>query len=236
MALGPNSVRSLLYGINFIFVLTGIVLCAHGMENLFFYRNYANLVQEQYVYISYFQIIVGLLICAIAIVGWYGAIAESSVVTLMFSTSLLLIFFLELSVGIGSYFLNITTRNSLNASLRLPNGTSDYTMLYRWERLQTDFSCCGIETPLDWFTQNEEDVLPVLPDSCCYQSESSWKISDCFPRNSYRTGCFVPLEAEIQDNCLMVSLICFTVATFQLLGIILTCYLSGEFRKEYQSF
>lgn len=65
------------------FQLTGIVLCAHGMENLFFYRNYANLVQEQYVYISYFQIIVGLLICAIAIVGWYGAIAESSVVTLM---------------------------------------------------------------------------------------------------------------------------------------------------------
>lgn len=238
--MGTSSIRYLLYGINLLFVITGVVLISQGIAIKLYYKNYTELIQEQYIYVPNALIFIGVAIFLIAGLGWCGALNESSFITLMFSTFLLMIFFLEIAVGISGYILKTTTHQAL-ANLNVGDSFNNTKLRTAWINLQQDFNCCGVQSPEEWMLASPEDELN-LPDSCCTSTETfGVHVTRRHPEVCNLTspwlhsgGCYKPLERFMQENSFNVEALGFALALFQLVGLAVSCHLAGEFRKGYQ--
>ncbi|XP_017779847.1 PREDICTED: CD63 antigen-like [Nicrophorus vespilloides] len=223
-----NSIRYLLYGVNLLFMLTGIVITSVGLTQKIRYKNYLELIEDQYVFVPNYLIAIGICIFLISIIGWCGAVHENSFLTLMFSTFLLLVFFLEVSAGFGGYLLRTTTRPTLLRSFNLPDNMYNMT----WHRLQREFRCCGIVGPSDWTNVTGGGDFIELPPSCC---KVPGKICTLYSKDIHENGCFQPFLEFIEDNSSTIEYVGFVLSALQIIGIVFACHLSSEFRKGYQT-
>ncbi|KAJ8913858.1 hypothetical protein NQ315_003767, partial [Exocentrus adspersus] len=149
-------------------------------------------------------IVAGIIVFVIAFLGCFGAIKESYNMLMAFAGLLLIIFIVELAVGIAAAVYKNDFHNALNGTLR--NTMDNYSNApdkIAWDNIQQKFMCCGVEGPSDWKTRGQQQVIPL---SCCHAHEETGNEidNDCVNNGvgkySYKIGCYEKLKLQINSN------------------------------------
>ncbi|XP_066247970.1 CD63 antigen-like [Euwallacea similis] len=237
-----NYSRYLLIIFNFFFVLTGIIIISVGFSAKAYFNEFDHLLDDKYFYVSDLLIAVGAVIFIIAFFGCCGAAKENACLTNTFSTLLIIIFVLEALVGIGGVILRNKTEEFLENSLKLTMqeyNKNDSEITLTWDTIQSQMHCCGITNYTDWFNINSTNASSnaFLPISCCKIPFGTMNTFTCNSNTTdlYKEGCLFAFGDYIRHNISKIEISGLTLAVIQLLGIILSCYLSKQIRSDYET-
>ncbi|XP_044272161.1 CD63 antigen-like [Tribolium madens] len=231
--------RYLLIVFNFLFVLTGVVILSVGASVKAYYNEYTSFLDDKYIYASDLLIIIGVIIFIIAFFGCCGALKENACMTQTFSMMLIVIFILELIVGIGGLVLKHQTDEmidkALTGTLRRYNTPNNTEITNLWDTVQENFQCCGIQNYTDW--ENVTSTHGQLPVTCCNFPHGSFGNVTCNEKSEglHREGCLEVFSDYIEGHATTVESVGLTFAIIQLLGIILSCYLAKQIRSDYET-
>ncbi|GAU98509.1 hypothetical protein RvY_09646 [Ramazzottius varieornatus] len=177
---------------------------------------------------------VGILVC---IMGCFGSVAHNRCLLLTYFIVVLALFLAEF--GLGMYFLifrdTITdnVRYDLKLSMKisyLPHSTQSAV----WDSIQTNFQCCGVDSPTDWHFIPAWNELPITPDSCCIPEHRSTQRCgldyqelmgpDGRPRflnaKAYPRGCFQAIRDYATRNMYIFAIAAVILAFVQLFGLV----------------
>ncbi|KYN26889.1 CD63 antigen [Trachymyrmex cornetzi] len=148
-------------------------------------------------------IVAGCIVFAIAFLGCYGAIKEHYNMLIAFAVALLIIFVIELAVGIAAaVFKNdfsMAMRNTLKESMKNYTETDKQA----WDNVQKKvirlyidnyfLQCCGVDGARDWI--DNVNLVGVIPPSCCDET-----MTICQVVTANKEGCFNKLEMRVQNS------------------------------------
>ncbi|KAG5889789.1 hypothetical protein JTB14_004532 [Gonioctena quinquepunctata] len=141
--------RYMLIIFNLIFAITGIIIISVGVSAKAYFHEFDTLLDDKYFYVSDLLIIIGVIIFFIAFFGCCGAMKQNACMTTTYSSLLVMIFLLELAVGIGGVLLK--------------NKTEDI-LIEQWIRLWSSMARsmklpeCGIK-----FKNSSNAVVSIMP-------------------------------------------------------------------------
>ncbi|XP_019876654.1 23 kDa integral membrane protein [Aethina tumida] len=235
-----NYSRYLLIVFNLIFALTGILIVSIGATVKAYYNEYQSFLDNKFVYSSDLLIVIGVIIFIIAFFGCCGAIKENSCMTTTFSSLLVVVFILEILVGIGGVLLKGRTteivENALFDTMKEYGEPNFNETTALWDQVQQRFHCCGVDTYYDWFnhTNTTKNTLPV---SCCKIETGTLGNFTCDVNSNslYKQGCLQIFSEYIKGHAATVEGVGLGLAIIQLLGILLACYLSKQIRSDYET-
>ncbi|XP_057654103.1 CD63 antigen-like [Diorhabda carinulata] len=228
--------RYMLIIFNLIFVITGVVIISVGISSKAYFHEFDKLMDNKYFYISDLLIVIGVVIFLIAFFGCCGAIKENACMTTTYSTLLVIIFVLELTVGIVAVVLKGDVEQFLDNRLhetmkQYGNKTFNETTAI-WDAVQNQFKCCGVDNYTDWYNILHNNI--DLPLSCCKIPPGSTSFT-CNSNNTYKVGCLQEFGDFVSYNISYVEGIGIGLAVIQLLGIIFSCCLSKFIRSDYET-
>jgi CD63 antigen len=228
-----NCMKYVLFILNFIFVITGIIILAVGLTVQGIYKGYSHFLDQQFFSVPTLLIVIGSFIFVIAFLGCCGAYKENYCMVLSFSILLVLIFILELSAGIAGYILHADTtqliEKSLNGSMKYFGDEKNMDTTVAWNTIQYQFSCCGINKPDDWIP-----IKKGLPMSCCTRDPNAIETETCKLNSTsvvHETGCLSKFSGKISDHAVSLGAVGITLAVFQVVGIIFSCYIARQIKK-----
>jgi CD63 antigen len=228
--------RYMLIIFNLIFVLTGIVIISVGISSKAYFHEFDQLMDNKYFYISDLLIVIGVVIFIIAFFGCCGAMKENACMTTTYSSLLVIIFVLELAVGIAAVVLKGEVKEFLDKRLQdtmkqYGNSSFNETTVI-WDAIQHQFQCCGVDNYTDW--RNVSVLDDALPLSCCDIPAGSTSFS-CNSTNAFKEGCLEEFGNFVEHNVSYVEGVGIGLAIIQLLGIIFSCCLSKFIRSDYET-
>ncbi|CAF2377485.1 unnamed protein product [Rotaria sp. Silwood2] len=179
-----------------------------------------------------FIIALGVFIIILSALGFLGACKNRLGLLQLFIGSLAVILLLQFIAVIVGFTLrnkaDATLKNKLYSSLAI-YATGDSEVITEWNRLQQQWSCCGVDSSADW---KEKTKLAKEPDSCCIKL-------DCQPINVNETyfdqGCYQSarnLFFRYSKALGGVSLFFFFV---EIAGMILAIILLRDLKNNYGS-
>ncbi|XP_043665826.1 CD63 antigen-like [Vespula pensylvanica] len=227
-------VKYMLFLFNLIFAISGIVFISVGAVILVGYSTYNNFVDSWFFAAPVLMIIVGVVVFLVSFFGCCGAIKENHCMLITYSVFLMIIFALELGIGISGYVM----RNEVDSMLLNHLNTTFYQyktdddIRKSWDIMQYDLRCCGIESPADWAKLDYMDN--VIPNSCCTEISAGDK---CDSNSIYSNseGCMSKLEQTIKYNSLALASVGIGITLIQLIGVIFACCLARSIRREYET-
>merc|ERR1712121_93315 len=103
-----------------------------------------------------------------------GALKENYCLTMSFAVMLAVIFILMIAGGIAAYVLRNEIEDEVTKILldtqKKYNDTDSAGVTQTWDKLQREFTCCGVKNYDEWKTRN---LTTVYPQSCCKDEASS---------------------------------------------------------------
>ncbi|XP_073824359.1 tetraspanin 39D [Musca autumnalis] len=230
---GVTCVKFLTFFCNLLFALSGILILLIGAMVQFNYAHYSNFVSDHIWTAPIILMIVGSLVAFICFMGCCGAIKENSCMILSFAILALVVFFLEIGLGIAGYIkhtgLKQIMETQFNVTMEEYNERKDYRDA--WTLLQTELGCCGIKGPTDW-----EEVFSnkTIPSSCCQMINLN-EADACTVAHANPNGCLQKLLDILDSKTLVLAGVVLGVAGVQLLTILFACCLYRSFRRSYQT-
>ncbi|XP_034950333.1 CD63 antigen-like [Chelonus insularis] len=221
---GMTTIKYLLFIFNFIFSITGIILIVVGIVVVVKSNELNQFSDDKMLATAVVLIITGFIIFFIAFLGCWGAIRESSCLLIAFGIALILIFIVEMAIGIASAVLKDTLSDTLKTGLK--SSLNDYTkdeVKKNWDNFQTELKCCGVDSADDWNGVLAEDTYPV---SCCDG------IDPCLKVNTHKDGCLKILVKNLHSNSKLLIGIGIGIAFIEVAGIILACCLASAIKKQ----
>jgi len=105
-----------------------------------------------------------------------------------------------------------------------------YTRL--WDDIQLEFHCCGVHDYNDWI-----DVTKDLPMSCCGPQPGMLGNISCNKNTTtlYKIGCVEGFGKYIEQNAVTIGSVGLGLAFVQFLGIIFSCHLSRQIKRNYET-
>nr|QXL43071.1 CD63 antigen [Nephotettix cincticeps] len=226
--------KYLLFISNFIFVLTGISLVTIGLivrsENL----EYDDVLEEDYITAPNVLIFLGCFVFLVSFFGCCGAIRESHCMIFTFSVFMSAICIAEVAIGATGYMLKAEASevltNGLNATMSEYKKSAETTEF--WDNLQGGLSCCGTKNYTDWM-----NILGELPMTCCTSKKGAVGVTTCGITSPelHRTPCIVALGNIVKENSSTIGFTGLGIGFIQLLGVLISCYLSYSIRNDYES-
>ncbi|XP_063699897.1 CD63 antigen-like [Culicoides brevitarsis] len=228
-------VKYLLFGFNFVFAVTGIILLSVGLTVQGAYHGYKDILDSGFYSVPSLLIAIGSIIFFIAFFGCCGAIKENYCMTLTFSILLILVFILELSAGISGYVLrNQTSKlvsDGLKSTMKEYENSTEIAKI--WDEIQMDYQCCGVNSPKDWIEVLHNDTNDGLPISCCKPEtgiignrECNLKMTD----KVYQNGCVVEFGNFVQAHAVSLGAAGIVLAFIQFIGIFFACFIAKQIR------
>ncbi|KAK5645505.1 hypothetical protein RI129_006805 [Pyrocoelia pectoralis] len=169
-------------------------------------------------------IVAGSIIFMIAFLGCFGAIRESYGLLMAFAICLVVIFIIELAVGIAAaVFRNDfeeALRNTLKSSMKSygANGSAKTS----WDTAQTKLKCCGVDSSDDWKT------VPLAVPPSCVKDPSKGGSGSFY----YEVGCLTQLKTKVKDHATLLIGVGIGIAFVQVAGIVFSCLLAGQVKRE----
>ncbi|VEN60525.1 unnamed protein product [Callosobruchus maculatus] len=228
--------RYLLIIFNLIFSLTGIIIISVGLSAKAYFHEFDTLLDNKYFYVSDFLIVIGVIIFMIAFFGCCGAMKENVCMTTTFSTLLVIVFILELVVGIAGFLLKSRTEEFLIDNLHKTMdqyNSSNTEITVVWDQVQRQLHCCGVVNATDWI--NSTSTQHKLPMSCCPIPAGTTDYFNCTPKAAYPEGCLEVFGDYIKSNITYVEGVAIGLSLIQMLGIILSCSLAKIIRSDYET-
>ena len=237
-------IKYLLFGFNVIFWLVGFAIFGIGI--------YAWVEKETFNRLNSLSIgvlfdpafiflVVGGFVFIIGFCGCVGALRENTMLLVMFSFALGVIFFAELAIGVLVYMYKEKVRSEVEKNLKSMieayRDDEDLQDLIDW--IQRDWlKCCGVKDPNDWegniyFKCNNNWVESCgVPSSCCTAdylnnrqcgygirnqtfSSAASSTQDLSNYKIYQDGCLKKGEEWLKYHILPVSIVIICLAVLQ---------------------
>ncbi|KAL0893621.1 hypothetical protein ABMA27_013791 [Loxostege sticticalis] len=166
-----TTVKYTLVTVNFLFLITGIIILSVGSSVQRAYNGYHEFLSERFFSLPAFCIATGVIIFIIAFFGFYGAFKENYIMIMVFAGLMVAMFIFQLSACIAGYALKSNTvalvQQQLYDSLELYGTDKNLVVTKLWDEVQEDFSCCGVNNASDWLVPLNTASSQGLPMSCC---------------------------------------------------------------------
>lgn len=127
--------------------------------------------------------------------------------------SLLIIFVVELAVGIAAAVFKNDFQVALKDTLRMSMTNYDKSEgdKMAWENVQRKLQCCGVDGPADWHSQevtSARDGQKMMPSSCCHPTRdgaappTDAQCSKGLPTDIYvyQDGCYPKLQEKVDQG------------------------------------
>ncbi|XP_043272453.1 CD63 antigen [Venturia canescens] len=231
---GMSLIKYILFIFNLIFAISGIAIIAAGALVVADVGQFSHFLEGRIIAPPIVLIVAGCIVFFIAFFGCFGAIKENYTMLMIFAVALLLIFIVEMAVGIAAAVFKrdfeMILRNSMKDSL------GNYTDADRvaWDKMQTNLECCGVDGPGDWEQLSISGITQpgFLPQSCCkdLRPNSSCRSFDVLSLS--QTGCYAALENRVHKGASVLIGVGIGIAFIEVAGIVFACCLAITIKKE----
>jgi len=225
-------VKLLLFIFNLIFAISGIGIITAGAVVLADVGEFSHFMETRMLAPPIVLIVAGTIIFLIAFLGCFGAIRESYPMFMAFAVCLLIIFVIELAVGIAAAVYKNDFEDALRDSLRqsMTNYSRDSSEKAAWDNVQSKLMCCGTDGIDDWRQNNP----PSVPNSCCrdFNNNAASSGSSCSSGSYYQNGCLGILKSKVREKSTILIGVGIGIAFIQILGIVLACLLAATIKRE----
>nr|CAD7421071.1 unnamed protein product [Timema poppensis] len=147
-----------------------------------------------------------------------------------FAVLLLVIFIVELAVGIAAAVNKNEVNSVLKSALRNSLGNSTHSSdvdRKAWDEMQMKLKCCGVENWRDW-----ENVSVPLPASCCPDPPAQPLKQICAtPATVYSVGCYDTLKTKVKDGAIVIMGVGIGLAFIQFIGIVFAFCLASAIKR-----
>ncbi|KAK3924860.1 CD63 antigen [Frankliniella fusca] len=230
------------------FELSGVGIIAAGAVVLGQFGGSQRFLEDRILAPPIVLIVAGAIVFLVAFLGCCGAIKENYLMLIAFAGLLLVIFIIELAVGIAAGVAKDDFSDALRSTLRnsMVNYTRDDGDRLAWDNVQRRLECCGTDSFRDW--QGILRLPGELPYSCCvrysyavgYNFEPQGTLAyqnapACHattnPIYVWQYGCFTKLEQVVRDSSVIVMGVGIGIAFIEIAGIVLACCLASAIKK-----
>ena len=228
--------KYLLFSFNLIFVIAAIALIAVGAYVQIKLTDYYDFFGNDYTGPGIVLIVVGALIFLIAFFGCMGAVKENYCMTMTFAFILGIIFIMMIAGGIAAYVLRNEAEDEVKRILTDAEQNYDSASGVRkaWDKLQTEFSCCGVVSASEWTAYN---LTTVYPTSCCNTTTVPGGCDGAASipaSNIYSKGCEAAFVDWVKSKIAIIGGVGVGLAFVMVVGITFSCCLARAIRKEYE--
>ncbi|KAL9706015.1 hypothetical protein quinque_009533 [Culex quinquefasciatus] len=233
---GMRCVKYMIFVINFMFLLTAILLVTVGSAIGTIFGDFDTFIDSHFSSPAQLLVAIGFIMMFVSIFGCVGAVRESTAMINIYGVLLALVFVLEVAAAISAFALRgqVTemVRRTINQSMVSYN--SNHYVAKSVDFMQSALECCGVESYQDWrfflendtFATNGTDTAPlVVPDSCCQKPTFG---EMCQP---FEYGCLSRMEWVVSQSAALVATGATTVAFVQILGSICAFMLARTIRR-----
>ncbi|XP_023949530.1 CD63 antigen [Bicyclus anynana] len=231
-----TTVKYTLVTVNFLFVITGIIILSVGSSVQSAYNGYHAFLSERFFSLPAFCIATGVIIFLIAFAGFYGAFMENYYVIMAFVASMLLMFIFQLSACIGGYVLRgnavaLVQKQLLNTMV-LYDPHKNLAVTTLWDEVQRDFSCCGVVGPSDWLTPLGTNQSGGVPVSCCEHRWGTITTFTCNTTDAFSQGCGDAFGGWVQKHVGAIGISGIVLVLMQALAVAGAVWLANITRQE----
>jgi len=221
---------------NFIFLLSGCVVCGLGLWTILEKYPFIQLMPSStYEASVWLLILTGCLSVVTALLGYTALAYESRGLLATYTILLVTIFIFQSVIGLLSYVYQEQVDADLDHSLKdtfIFTYSLDRHNTEAVDKIQAQYSCCGCGDYSDWLASPWHETHPGLavPDSCCKTRSPGCGLRD-HPSNIPYTGCRHRFSAELSQHWVVVGSASLCIALLQVLGIISTSCLFSRIHK-----
>ncbi|XP_072034901.1 tetraspanin-9-like [Amphiura filiformis] len=216
-----------------VFMLTGVVVLAVGCITVVSVIDLHGAYDEvELFYVPYILIGTGAIVIILGIIGFVAAYKEIPNLLLLFLVCLVLVFGLELVLGILTLVFSDQLEEELTASLKESlRSYKEKPIMDTWDRLHSDLNCCGVEGFTDWGNITDSDFAKgQAPDSCClYFTEGCGMEKNA---QFHTKGCQDTVLDVIEENMFILGAAAIACGVFQLVGMIATLVLFFSLKRK----
>ncbi|XP_035739868.1 CD63 antigen-like [Vespa mandarinia] len=224
---GMSLIKYILFVFNLIFAISGIGIIVAGALVLGDVGEFSHFIEGRIMAPPIVLIVAGVIVFIIAFLGCYGAIKEHYSMLIAFAGALLIIFVIELAVGIAAAVF----KNDFSMAMKdtLKESMKNYTDAdkFAWDNVQSKLMCCGVDGPNDWIMNNA--FIATLPPSCCMKMQNPCGIGSL---DVNKEGCFEKLKMRVQKGATILIGVGIGIAFVEVAGIILACCLAMAIKRE----
>lgn len=233
LSTSSQCIKYLMFVFNLLFVITGVILLSIGSVIHSVYYNYHHFLDDRFFSVPSLLIAVGSIIFFIAFFGCCGAARENYCMIITFATLMVLVFILELSAGISGYVLRSSASENIKEKMQetMKNFNKSIDITEVWNKLQTDFECCGTTGPSEWTEVLGNDTLPA---TCC-SSPSSGSSCRVNSTNVYTVGCLPAVETFVKAHAVQLGGAGLGIAFVQAMGIWFSVFLAKSIKRSYEN-
>lgn len=235
-----NTLQFIFFSFNYLFFYVGIVAFGFGIFNHVKNGSWKDLVDSNSIFqIADSLIIGGFVITTIGFCGCCGAYRKSTCMLLWYGVLVVIIFLIEISVGVYTYLTRTTIQEALTTrlSIELENNygivnTSTTAIDWFQDRLQ----CCGTIGPKDWdeseWIKTKNTTLPLVPRTCCTVQSYHCNIIRSYNSSAiFHGGCVEKGKTLLMRNFWWLTGLLTSIAFVQLFGIVSSIMLFKSYKN-----
>ncbi|XP_055641234.1 CD63 antigen-like [Toxorhynchites rutilus septentrionalis] len=225
--MGMRCVKYMIFVINFMFLLTAILLVTVGTAIRTIFGDFDTFIDSHFFSPAHLLVAIGFIMMVVSIFGCIGAVRESTAMINIYGVLLAIVFILEVAAAISAFALrgqvSEMVRRTINVAMY--DYTTDPYAQQSMDYMQRVLECCGIDSYMDWehFLLNTSNI--EVPQSCCIASTLE---ESCVP---YSYGCYPRLGFVIAQSAALIATGATTVAFVQILGSICAFMLARTIRR-----
>lgn len=235
---GVTACKYLLCVYNFIFLLSGCVVCGVGVWTVLEKGLFIKLLTVlTYEVTSWLMVCTGGVAVLTALLGYTAIGLENKCLLALYTILLVLVFMFESITGLLAYVYQEQIDQDLNDHLFesfIQGYGGDKEVTQSVDAIQRQFACCGSDSFADWRKSNWSGEHPGfrVPDSCCKTESPGCGVRD-HPSNIPYTGCIHTFSAQLTDHLVLLGVVSLALALLQIFGVIFTaCLFSRLSRQE----
>lgn len=226
--MGMRCVKYMIFVINFMFLLTAILIVTVGTAIGTIFGDFENFIDSHFFSPAHLLVAIGFIMMFVSIFGCIGAVKESTAMINIYGVLLAIVFILEVAAAISAFALRgqveEMVRRTINESMASYNANPNVAQSVDF--MQQVLECCGVESYKDWefFLPNVTESIE-LPESCCQRSTLE---ESCIP---FEYGCYSRLQWVVSQSAALIATGATTVAFVQILGSICAFMLARTIRR-----
>lgn len=175
----------------------------------------------------------GSAVVVIGFVGCCGAWVESRCLLLTYFVFVVVVFIVELTSGVLGFLyrdeVTETVRHEMFLHLNGKRAPLEND-IRTWEQLQTQFSCCGVDSFEDWFRSPRwKSLTDQVPVSCCDPDKVGSLGGKCGLKDHsdvwFKIGCYEAFSTWLLEHVHIVGVIGITLASIQIFGLVCSALL-----------
>ncbi|KAF5302238.1 hypothetical protein FQA39_LY10277 [Lamprigera yunnana] len=224
--------KTLLYISNLVLLILGLGVLGVGIWTITDKYKYVQLLTTvTYPVIAHFLLAAGALALFVAILGCCAIWWNNRLSLVFYIFLLLLIFLVEVMVGILAFIYQEQVPHELKLYLNetvLTNYKIDPDKTEAIDFLQMEFRCCGVSSFEDWqysaWRRLNISGENLVPDSCCKTIETGCG-SIIRPSNINYNSCLTKMSDHMVEHLFILCFVAFGTSVLQIFGIIFSCIL-----------